>query len=128
MKITNRKLVENIGLVRQVAQKQLPVKASYTLSRNIDHIESNLKPYEQERQKLLDKYAEKDGHGKLLTCPDGISIKFKDDAAEAGWKKDIEELLGIEADVDIRKIKLGDLGSANFSAAELTAIDYMIEE
>jgi hypothetical protein len=128
MKIANRKLVENIGLVRQVAQKQLPVKASYTLSQNIDHIESNLKPYERERQKLLEKYAEKDGYGKLLTCPDGISIKFRDDAAEAGWKKDIEELLSIEVDVDIRRIKLSDLGNANFSAAEMAAIDYMIED
>lgn len=128
MKITNRKLVEGIGLIRQVAQKQLPVKVSYTLSRNIDHIESNLKPYEKERQKLLDKYVEKDEHGKPAMGPDGISVKFKDDAAEAGWKKDIDELLGIEADVDIRKIKLNDLSSVNFSAAEIGAIEYMIEE
>ena len=128
MKITNRKLVEGIGLIRQVAQKQLPVKVSYTLSRNIDHIESNLKPYGKERQKLLDKYVEKDEHGKPAMRPDGISVKFKDDAAEAGWKKDIDELLDIEADVDIRKIKLNDLSSVNFSAAEIGAIEYMIEE
>lgn len=128
MKITNRKLVEGINLIRQVAQKQLSVKVSYTLSRNIDHIESTLKPYEKERQKLLDKYVEKDEHGKSAMWPDGISVKFKDDAAEAGWKKDIEELLDIEADIDIRKIKLDDLSSANFSAAEIGAIEYMIEE
>ena len=125
MKITNRKLVDGISLVRQVAQKQLPVKVSYTLSRNIDHIETALKPYEKERQKLLDQYAEKDAHGKLQLRPDGITVKFRD---EDGWKKDFDELLDIEADVDIRKIKLGDLGSASFSAAELTAIEYMIEE
>ena len=125
MKITNRKLIEGISLVRQVAQKQLPVKVSYTLSRNIDHIETAMKPYEQERQKLLDKYAEKDAQGKLQLRPDGMTVKFHD---EDGWKKNFDELLDIEADVDIRKIKLGDLGSANFSAAELTAIEYMIEE
>lgn len=128
MKITNRKLVEGITLIRTIAQKQLPVKVSYTLSRNIDHIESALKPYETERQKLLDKYADKDDHGKLAMRPDGISVKFKDEAAEAGWKKDIDELLDIEADVDIRNIKLDDLSSVNFSAAEIGAIEYMIEE
>lgn len=128
MKITNKKLVESINLVRQVAQKQLPVKVSYAISRNTDHLESALKPYDKERQKLIEKYAEHDENGNLAIRPDGISVKFKDDAAKAAWDKDIEELLGIEADVDIRKFKLDDLGDVSFSAAEISAIEYMIEE
>lgn len=128
MKISNRKLVENNGLVRQVAQKQLPVKVSFTISRNTDHIDSVLKTYEKERQKLLDKYAEKDKKGKLVLKDDGISAKFKDDAAEAGWKKDIEALLDIESDISVRKFKLDDIGDVKFSSAELAAIEYMIEE
>lgn len=128
MKISNRKLVENIALIRQVSEKQLPVKASYTIAHNVDHMESVLRVYDKERQKLLDKYGEKDDKGKLALRPDGISVKFRDDPAEAAWKKDIEILLDIDNDIDIRKFKLSDLGNVNFSAAEMGAVAYMIEE
>jgi hypothetical protein len=128
MKITNRKLVESISLIHQVAQKQLPVKASYTISRNISHIESALRLYDTERQKLLDKYAEKDANGRFALRPDGISAKFKNNEAAENFQKNINTLLDIEADIDIRKFKLNDLGNISFSAAEIGAIDCMIEE
>ena len=133
MKITNKKIVENMGLIRDVSSKQLTPRVSYTISRNLDHLESVTKTYEKERQKLLDKYAEKDDKGKLVLRPDGISVKFKDDVAETAFKKDVEELLNCDNDIDIRKVKLDDLKDAQgnpvaFSAAEITAIDYMIDE
>ena len=128
MGIANRRLVENIDIMHQVAQKQLPVKASYALSYNIDKAESALKIYEKERRKLLEKYCEKDKGGNLAVGSDGRSAKFKDGDAKESFKKDIELLLDIEADISIRKIKLTDLAGTNFSAAEISAISDMIDE
>ena len=128
MGIANRRLVENIGIMHQVAQKQLPVKVSYALSYNIDKAESALKIYEKERRKLLEKYCEKNKDGSIAVGSDGRSAKFKDEKARESFKKDVESLLDIEADVNIRKIKLTDLAGTNFSAAEISAISDMIDE
>lgn len=128
MKIKNRKLVGEINLIRQVAQKQLPVKVSYTLLRNIDHIESAIGLYEKERKKLLDKYAEKDERGKYALLSDRKTVKFKDESARDSFQEDMNVLLDIEADVEIGKFKLTDLGDAHFSVSELSAIEYMIDD
>jgi hypothetical protein len=104
------------------------VKVSYALSCNIDKAESALKIYEEERRKLLEKYCEKNKDGSIAVGSDGRSAKFKDEKARESFKKDIESLLDIEADVNIRKIKLADLAGTNFSAAEISTISDMVDE
>jgi sulfur transfer complex TusBCD TusB component (DsrH family) len=128
MKLTNKKLVESMGLVQQIAQKQLPVKASYAISQNIGKIKPILETYDKEREKILNKYAEKDDKGKIVLQADGISAKLKDAKAVESFRKDIDTLLNISNDIDIRTIKISDIGDVKFSAAELSAIDYMIAE
>ena len=128
MKLTNKKLVESINLTMQVAQKQLPVKASYAISQNISKIKPILETYNKEREKILSKYAEKDDKGKIILQADGISAKLKDAKAVESFKKDIDTLLSISNEIDIRKIKISDTGDVKFSAAELSAIDYMIAD
>ncbi|MFT9055096.1 MAG: hypothetical protein ABF449_00535 [Ethanoligenens sp.] len=127
-KISNREILEKSALLRQVSNKQLPVKVSYAISKNTGKFESLLKLYEKEREKLVDRYAEKDEKGNLKLASDRATIKFKDELSEAGWKEGIEALLDIENDVDIRTFKLDELSNVQFSAAELGAIDLMIEE
>lgn len=128
MKITNRKLIESAAFISQVAQKQLPVKASYAISQNISKIKPILETYSKEREKILSKYAEKDDKGKFILQADGISAKLKDAEAEKSFKKDIDTLLNISNDIDIRTIKISDIGDVKFSAAELNAIDFMLTD
>lgn len=128
IKITNRKLVENIKLIAQVSQKQLPPKVSFTLSRNTDHIDSVLKTYNKENEKLIEKYVEKDEHGKPELTDNRLDFVYKEDGDKEKFKADRDELLDIENEIEIRKIKLDDLNDIQFSAAEFRAIDYMIEE
>jgi hypothetical protein len=128
MKLTNKKLVESINLTMQVAQKQLPVKASYAISQNISKIKPILETYNKEREKILNKYVEKDDKGKFILQADGVSAKFKDAEGEKSFRKDIDTLLNISNDIDIRKIRISDIGDAKFSAAELNAIDFMLTD
>lgn len=128
VKITNRKLVENIQLIAQVSQKQLPPKVSFTLSRNTDHIDSVLKTYNKENEKLIDKYVKNDEHGKPELTDNRLDFVYKEDGDKEKFKADRDELLDIENEIEIRKIKLDDLRDIQFSAAEFRAIDYMIEE
>lgn len=124
MKFTNEQLVKDAPILQRLSQKELPIKVSYAIAKNISHIESELKIYNNEREKLIDKYAEKDEKGNVKADKDG-NIMLND---KAGWDKDIKDLLAIESDIDIRRFKLSQLDGYNLTPGELMAIDYMIEE
>lgn len=128
MKLTNRKIINDVGLLLKLSNIQLPVRTSYVISRNIKKIEKELEIYNEERQKLLDKYAEKNEDGSLKV-DENDQLKIPNENLKA-WNKDINELLDIEIDIDIHKFNIKDLLNSNceITANELILIDYMIEE
>lgn len=128
MKITNRKIVNDAMLLGSLAQKQLPIKISYAIAKNVSKIENELKIYNDERQKLLDKYCIKDEKGKNK-IDENNQLKISDENLD-DWNKSINELLDIEINIDIHKFNKEDLLNSNceMTPSELMLIDYMIEE
>ncbi len=124
MKLTNKALLNSISNLRVLSKKQLPVKVSYAIAKNISKIEKELTIYEIERQKLIDKYAKKDNEGKVVADNNG-QIKFKD---KENWEKDINELLDIEVEIEFHKFNIKHLEGREISPAELIALEHMIEE
>lgn len=127
MKLTNRKIVNDANLLGNLTHKQLPIKVSYAIAKNISKIEKELEIYNKERQKLIDKYCLKDEEGNLID--ENNQFKIADGNLEA-WNKDMNELLNIEIDINIHKFSKDDLfnSNCNITPAELMLIDYMIEE
>ena len=127
MKLTNRKIVNDANLLGNLTHKQLPIKVSYAIAKNISKIEKELEIYNKERQKLIDKYCLKDEEGNLID--ENNQFKIDDGNLEA-WNKDMNELLDIEIDINIHKFSKDDLfnSNCNITPAELMLIDYMIEE
>lgn len=128
MKLSNEKIVNTINVLGNLNNAQLPIKVAYAVSKNINKIESELKAYNTEKAKLIDKYSEKDEEGKVISNEQGhVTIKNED---IEDWNRDINELLSIENEVDIHMIQLNDLLNANYniSPAELTLIDFMIND
>ncbi len=128
MKLTNRKIVNDSNFLGALMHKQLPVKVSYVISKNVSKIEKELDIYNKERQKLLDKYCVKDEEGENI-IDENNQLKIADKNLET-WNKDINELLDIEIDIDIHKFNVNDLLNSNceMTVSELMLIDYMIEE
>jgi len=60
MKLSNERILRDIPRLSEIIKKQLPVKVSYAIAKNIAKIEAELNVYNKEREKLLDKYAVKD--------------------------------------------------------------------
>ena len=128
MKLSNEKLLNTINVLGNLNNIQLPIKLAYAISKNINKIDIELKTYNDEKVKLINKYAEKDKEGNVISDEHGhiiIEEKHKED-----WNNDISELLSIENEIDIHKIQLDDLLNANYniSPAELSMIDFMIED
>lgn len=127
MKLSNERIVNDANVLGAISQKNLPIKVSYAIAKNIAKIEAEIKVYNKERQKLIEKYSVKDKEGKLLI--EDNSIKIAPENVEE-WNRDIKELLEIENEVDIHKFHISELENSNctMTPAELMLIDYMIEE
>lgn len=128
MKLSNEKILNTINVLGNLNNTQLNIKLAYAISKNINKIDIELKTYNDEKVKLINKYAEKDKEGNVISDEHGhiiIEEKHKED-----WNNDISELLSIENEIDIHKIQLDDLLNANYniSPAELSMIDFMIED
>lgn len=128
MKLTIRKILNDTNSLVAISQKQLPVKVSYAIAKNIKKLENELKIYNEEREKLIDKYCIKDDEGKNV-IDENNNLKIANEHLEA-WNKEINELMDIEVDIDIHKFNLDSLmcGNYDMTPAELMIIDYMIEE
>jgi len=127
VKLSNERIVNDANVLGAISQKNLPIKVSYAIAKNISKIEAEIKVYNKERQKLIEKYSVKDEEGKPLI--EDNSIKIAPEHVE-DWNRDIKELLAIENEVDIHKFHIDELvnSKCDMSPAELILIDYMIEE
>ena len=128
MKLSNENILNTINTLGSLNNAQLPIKVAYAISKNINKIECELKAYNTEKAKLIDKYAEKDEEGKLRADEYG-NVKIKEKGIE-DWNRDMTELLSIENEIDIHMIQIDDLLNSNYniSPAELSAIDFMIND
>lgn len=128
MKLSNEIILNTVNTLGNLNNSQLPIKLAYAISKNINKIECELKAYNTEKSKLIDKYAEKDEEGKLIENELG-HVTIKEECKE-DWNKDITELLSIENEIDIHMIQLDDLLNSNYniSPAELSVIDFMIND
>ncbi|WP_300386703.1 hypothetical protein [Clostridium sp.] len=125
MKIKNELLVNSVGVLSKLNNEELSVKVSYKLAKNIKEIDKELKLVDEEKQRLINKYAEKDEEGKNKINENG-TVNIVD---IENWNKDYKELLEIETDLKIDKISIEDLAKSDFKITprELTLIEYLIK-
>lgn len=97
-----------IRALEKLAEKDLPAKSGYWLGRSIAKINSHFKEYEVVRVKALKKYVKLDSKGNFEVGANVGQVIFLDDAAEAAWAKELEELRAQE--VDVMKISFDSLG------------------
>jgi len=108
IKITNAYLdkLANSPSLPLIIKKPFTAKTSYWLARALDKLQSEMKVYFAEKQKLIEKYAkrhDKDGAGfkKGDMVSDGQSVSL-DNIQE--FQREITELTEIEIEVGINKI------------------------
>ena len=113
LKLSNERIVNTINVLGELSNAKLPVKVAYAITKNINKINSDLKAYNEEKAKLIDKYAEKDEEGKLKADEYG-NVTLKEEYIQ-DWNRDIAELLSIENEIDIHMINLDDLLNSNYN-------------
>ncbi|MBE6049832.1 MAG: hypothetical protein E7214_04000 [Clostridium sp.] len=125
LKLTNKEIVNSIEALKNLSTKELDVKTSFKIAKNIKTIDEISNIFIEEKRKLVNKYGTKDDKGNLKLGDNGVAEIAKENLSE--WNRSYEELLEIENNIEIEKIKLSDL-DIRVSAQELLAIEYMLEE
>ena len=105
-------------------KKQLPfsLKTNYWLARVFNKVEAEAKVYFQEKQKLIDQYAEKDEKGETKILANG-SVFFGKKSKE--FLKKFNELQQAEIDLGIRPIKL-DFAEAKGEQLSMVEFGYIL--
>lgn len=113
MKVTNRQLWDSQTGLKVLIDKELPAKTSYSISRNLKTIGKELELIEEKRKELVKKFAEESGKT--------VAQEKMDD-----FQKEFNEIMNLEVDLDLWKVKIDTLG--NVAPSVLSAVDFLIEE
>lgn len=124
-KLTNKEILDKVNMLGDISNRKLPVKVSYALAKNISKIENELKHYNNERTKIVDKYCERDEKDNLKI--ENGNYVIKEDEIE-NWNKDMKDLQDIVVEIDVHTFRLEELNGYDMTASEMMCIDFMIEE
>ena len=124
-------LVTSEGLGNLKQNKDLPIAFSFRLADLMGKLQPTIKAYMEQKQKLIDKYGDKDKEGKLIQSTPGMYVFTK----QAQWfQKEFGELLNLESPTGCDKLQLPmkDIPQGVISADDITAlraiIDFKAEE
>ena len=127
MKIKLGELSTIIGSLNKLIDKEIPIKTSYKLSKLTRNLMNEYKIYEDNRMKLINKYAEKDENGNIKINKEDNTIMILNGNRDK-FNNEFIELVNIEIELEFDKIKLDDLSDVMISPRDLLNLDFLFNE
>lgn len=137
MKKTIAEVNADYALLLSIADKKLPVKLAYAISKNIAKLEAERKTSEAERIKLCERYAKKDENGEFVLTKsviDGQQVSGYQIEDEAEFAKQLQELLALEVEIDLMQVPISVLDQLDsdrydpLTPAQIHDLTWMINE
>ena len=122
MKLTNNEIYSIANNLLQNMNKleiYIPAKANFFLQRNMQTITAAAEEIDKSRMEIAKHYGTPDEEGRQYKIDE-------DKLPEAN--KELVDLFTIEQELDIKTFKIEDLGSAEFTPAQMQSIMFMIED
>lgn len=122
MKLNNYKIYENAQALSEAflqSDLYIPVKANFAIQKNIKVMAAAGEEIEKSRIAVVSHYGTLDAENNQYIVPE-------EKIAEAN--KEINDLFSMEQDLDIKTIKLEDLGNIELTPKQMQALMFMIEE
>lgn len=118
IKLKLGKIVDNVGVMKELMAIDLPVKMSYSLSKLASKIDSELKIYNEKNDEIIKSLGTPNETGEFTIPKDNPEI-LKD------FKDKWQELRDIEVEIDFTPLKIEDLGNREIASKLL--IDFIFE-
>ena len=130
MKMTLIEAINRQRILVEFANKKLPYKLAYAISKNLVKLQSEVEIIEASRKNIIDTYSVKDENGESIV--EDNHYKIEDGKVEE-FNAEIQNLMLTETEVDITTVpeSVLDLDDSRFDAltvAQIVALDFMIEQ
>jgi parvulin-like peptidyl-prolyl isomerase len=122
MKILNYNLyqmVEGLTSLSNDNKIYIPAKANFFIQKNISILAAAAQEIEKARLDIAQHYGE--------MSEETGSYKIPEDKMEI-VQKELNDLFNIEQEIDIKKIKIEDLGDAQFTSSQMQTLMIMIDD
>lgn len=96
--ITNARVTEAVGAINQLLAERLPARIGYALGRTADGLARAVKPFNDERKKLIEAHCDKDADGEPKAVDGQYSFA---DGGAAAFEEAMADLLAMEVPVEV---------------------------
>ena len=124
MKLTNKQILESRVAIQKVLNNDLSVRTQFKLNKNVAELNNIISIYEDSRQKIIEKYCDKDEEGKPIIENNCFTFRKKNEE----FNKDFNDLNSIENEINIEKLTLDELEDVKLNNAEFNSIKFLIKE
>ena len=121
IKITMEQLIDFRNGGDFFSTVNLPLKGAYKINKITQSIEKEAEFYAEKFQEIIDTYAKKDENGNLVFSDDGSQIMIQDNKIEE-CNAALEDLQGLEVEIDNYNLSVEDLGDIECTPEELKII------
>lgn len=121
MKLTNNQIYNLASSLTEIANSNtyIPAKANFFIQKNITTIAKAAQEIDKSRISIAQHYGTLNEEGTQYSIP-------QEKAAAAN--QELNDLFGIEQDLEIKTFKIDDLGDIQFTTSQMQAIMFMIED
>ena len=127
MKLTYLTLSNATAALNEIIPQQMNYRTSLKISQNIKGIQAALTDYQEEMNKLMDKYVRKDENGNFIQTEDNPGFYELIPETIKDFNRDRNELNQFEVEINTYTIRPEEMENIKISPAAITSIGFMIE-
>lgn len=125
IKMTLNELMNAAPALRELSEKSFTGATTFKIARLIREVDKEIKTFEEERMKIVNKYGEKDENGELATQEDGTVKIIEDKINECN--QELVDLLNAEVEINAEKLKEEVFEKIELTPALVIAIEGLVE-
>ncbi|MCI8793299.1 MAG: hypothetical protein HFG38_10965 [Eubacterium sp.] len=126
MKLTYLTLSNASAALNEIVSQQMNYRTSLKISKNIKAVQAALTDYQEEMNKLMDKYVEKDENGNFVHTEDNPGFYKLIPETAADFSRDRDELNHFEVETEIYKISPEEMEQIKISPSAIVSMEFMI--
>jgi len=120
MQFTVGELYAMQQVIYKLMMKDMPIRTAYRLSKFSKKMGDDLRTFDEQRKKLVEKHGTKDEKGE--------NFKVEQENMEA-FRKEIAEVAEVKTEIDMEPIRISELGTdIQVTPADLALLDKIIKE
>lgn len=127
IKVKLSDVVNAIEGLNTIMSQEIKGSIAFRVSRLKREINKELETFDEQRSKLIEKYALRDENGQYVIMDDGNSIKLNPDTIKE-CDEEFNNLLNLEVEINADKLKMSDADAFNISPKQMNFLIPFFEE